>query len=78
MPLQPIRGWSRKEGYALTMQAELRAQAADKRSKATLARRTGPGLSLVQDRTMMQEHAQQLEADAARLEAQADAIDAET
>ena len=60
----------------MTRQAELRAQATGKRSMATLARRTGLGLSLVEDRKMMQEHVRQLEADATRLEAQANALDA--
>ena len=76
LPLQPIRGRTRKEGYAVTKHAELRAKAAGMRSMASLTRSTEPGLSLVEDRKMMQEHAQQLEADATGLEAQANAIDA--
>ena len=41
---------------------------------ANLARRVGPGLSLVEDR-MMRQQAQELEAEAAEVEAQAEALD---
>jgi hypothetical protein len=61
----------------MTKQAELRAEAAGKRRMANLARRAGPGLSLADDRRAMHEHAQMLEAEAAGLEAQADAIGAQ-
>jgi hypothetical protein len=55
--------------------AELRAEAERKRHAAELARRTGPTMSLVQDRIKMLEHAIALEAEAAGLDAQADALE---
>ena len=54
---------------------DLRAQAESKRHLADLARRAGPGLSVEQDRIMMRRHAQELDAEAAGLEAQADALE---
>jgi hypothetical protein len=58
--------------------ADLRAQAQNKRRSAALARRIGPGLSLSQDRQMMLELSQELETEAARLDAEADALDRST
>jgi hypothetical protein len=55
--------------------ADLRAQAEAKRHMSGIARRVGPGLSLAADRLMMLQHAQELEAEAVGLEAQADALD---
>ena len=54
--------------------ADLRAQAEAKRHMSGIARRVGPGLSLAADRLMMLQHAQELEAEAVGLEAQADAL----
>ncbi len=54
--------------------AELRARAASKRRSADLARRTAPGLMLAYDRAMMLELSQELDAEAAGLEARADEL----
>ena len=56
--------------------AELRAQAQEKRRRAHRARELASGLSLDADRTSLLQHAQVLEAEAAGLEFQADALDA--
>jgi len=58
--------------------AELRAQADTKYRAAAMARRVGPGLSVAHDRASMLHHAQELEKEAAALEAEADAMDART
>jgi hypothetical protein len=42
---------------------------------AAVARRVGPSLSLTSDRITMLQHAQELEAEAAGLEAQANALE---
>jgi hypothetical protein len=55
--------------------AELRDLARRKLSEAEVARRIGPGLSDA-ERESMRLHAQDLEAEAAALEFQADALDA--
>ena len=62
---------------AVDRAAELRTQAENKRRMASLARRAGSGLLLPEDRIMMRQHADGLEAETAGLEAQADAIDAQ-
>jgi hypothetical protein len=54
--------------------ADLRARADSKRRMAELARRTGGSLSFPADRVLMLQHAQELEAEAVGLEAQADAL----
>jgi hypothetical protein len=59
----------------MTRAAELRAQAAGNRRTAALARRVGPGLSIEQDRLMMQRHALELDAEASGLEVQADELE---
>lgn len=61
--------------FGMTDIASLRAQALSKRESADLARRVGPGLSLANDRQLMVELSQELDAEAARLEAQADEIE---
>ena len=55
--------------------ADLRAQAEFKRRLAATARRAGATLSREADRAMMVQRAQELEAEAAGLEAQADALE---
>jgi DNA-binding transcriptional LysR family regulator len=55
--------------------AQLRASAESKKLMAELARRSGRGLSVAEDRLLVLEHAQELEAEAAELEAQAAALD---
>lgn len=57
--------------------AELRSLARSKRRAAAVARRAGPSLSAV-DHASMIVHAQQLETEAAELEAEADALDRRT
>lgn len=52
-----------------------RVEAATKRRQADLARRVGPGLSLEQDRKTMLREAQELEAEAAGLEAHAKTLE---
>lgn len=51
--------------------SELRAEARAKRRMADVARRVGPGLSSTRDRDLMLQHALELEAEAAGLEARA-------
>jgi hypothetical protein len=55
--------------------AALRAQAVSKGASAALARRTGPGLSLLRDRTLMLELSQELDVEAAGLDLRADEIE---
>ena len=55
--------------------ATLRTRARELREMAELCRRMGPSLSLPDDRTMMLQHAGELEAEAARLQAEADALE---
>ena len=55
--------------------SELRAEARAKRQMADVARRVGPGLSITRDRDLMLRHAQELEAEAAGLEAQAASLE---
>ena len=55
--------------------AELRAQAADKYRTAEMARRIGPSLSLAADRVSMHTLAEQKEAEASALVAEADAME---
>jgi len=55
--------------------ADLRAQAEFKRRLAATARRAGATLSREADRVRMLQHAQELEAEAAGLEAQAEALE---
>ena len=54
--------------------ATLRQQAKEKRLRATLVRNAAIGLSLAADRELMIRHANELEAEAVLLEAQADAL----
>jgi hypothetical protein len=58
--------------------ADLQVQAEDKRHMANLALRAGPGLPLKYDRALMRQHAEELEAEAAGLEAQAVALERST
>jgi hypothetical protein len=55
---------------------ELRARAAVKRRTAGVARQAGTNLSVAADRALMLQHAQELEAEAVGLEAQATALEA--
>ena len=55
--------------------SELRALAKRKRHSAAVAHRASPHLSFAEDRARMLRHAQELEDEAAELEAQADALD---
>lgn len=54
---------------------DLRARAGSIRQMAATARRVGRSLSLPPDRSMLLEHARELEAEAAGLEAQADVLE---
>lgn len=53
----------------------LRAQAIEKRNMADMLRRTAPGLSLIKAQEILLQHAQELDAEAARLEARVDYSD---
>jgi hypothetical protein len=64
-------------GRAVRGSTELRAQAESKRRVAELVRRTGATLSAAADRKVILQHAQELEAEATGLEAQAHALDAQ-
>jgi hypothetical protein len=64
-------------GRAVRGSTELRAQAESKRRVAELVRRTGATLSTAADRKVILQHAQELEAEATGLEAQAHALDAQ-
>jgi pyruvate/2-oxoglutarate dehydrogenase complex dihydrolipoamide acyltransferase (E2) component len=64
-----------KLGRRAVSAAELRAQASRKRAMADMVRRVGSGLSVSSDRQAMLRHAQELEAEAAGLEARAEALD---
>ena len=55
--------------------ASLRKKAEEKRRMALVARRAGPGLSLSADRILMLQHAQEIEAEAAALEREADGLE---
>ena len=55
--------------------SELRALAKRKRHSAAVARRASPHLSFAEDWARMLWHAEELEAEAAELEARADALD---
>jgi hypothetical protein len=55
--------------------ATLRTRARELREMTELCRRVGSSLSLPDDRTMMLQHAGELEAEAARLQAEADALE---
>jgi hypothetical protein len=54
--------------------AALRELAARKYHAAEVARRVGPSLSLAKDQASMLQHAQDLEAEAAALESEADKL----
>jgi hypothetical protein len=55
--------------------ADLRSEAKRKRETAEWAKRVGPGLSIAVDRELMLQHANDLEAEAASLEARAAALE---
>lgn len=80
---QALEEWARrptKKPQSLGRRAvsgatKLRAEASRKRTMADMVRRVGSGLSIALDRQRMLRHAQELEAEAARLEAQAVSLD---
>ena len=55
----------------MSTSTELRAKASAKREEARVLRTIAPGMSLAGDRSLLTRQADQLEADAARLDAQA-------